>query len=219
MLSIGKKMFIFEIIVPCLLIIMGFVMLRATKVPEKTALAIPFTVQAPTLDWNHNKDCEEASLAMVNAYLDGQSQERLLIGDAVNAINQLKNWENQNIGYNRDTGANETMRMAEGAFGIRVKQITDYSANDLKRALSNNHPVLLTINAQQLHNPKYPDIFYHVFVVTGYDGDNFIVNDPGTESGLGNVYSFETLKNAAADWDHSAQKMDPARKIALILSK
>jgi hypothetical protein len=218
-MTIGKKLFIFEMSVLLLIIIGGSFLIRTTKVPEKVSLSIPFTVQAPIANWDHNKDCEEASLTMVNAYLDGQTQELVPTADAVKSIGQLKAWENANIGYNKDTGASETTLMAEGAFGLRVRQITDYSANDLKRALSQNHPVLLLIDAKKLGNPKYPQTFYHVFVVRGYDGDNFIVHDPGTESGNSNVYSFETLKNAAADWNHITQKMDSTHKVALIISK
>ncbi|KKR41046.1 MAG: hypothetical protein UT75_C0002G0083, partial [Candidatus Yanofskybacteria bacterium GW2011_GWE2_40_11] len=47
----------------------------------------------------------------------------------------------------------------------------------------------------------------------------FIVNDPGTTQGNGMIYSFDTLKQAAADWNNSAKTMDATIKIALILSK
>ncbi len=221
MLSTGKKLFIFEMSVLALIIIGGVLMIKSTRVPASVQLSIPFTPQAPTDHWDRNEDCEEASLTMANAYLDGQTQDRVPVGDALNAINQLKAWENANIGYNMNTGAEATSLMAQGAFGLNVKQIIDYSAYDLKRALTQNKVVLLMINARLLGNPKYAASgpLYHVIVVRGYDGNNFTVNDPGTDSGNSNVYSFEVLKKAAADWDQEKHKMDPNHKVALIISK
>lgn len=189
--------------------------------PQSVVLQVPFTPQAPTDHWSRNEDCEETSLTMANAYLDGQTQDQMSATDAQKAINALKTWEGVNIGYNANTGADATTQMARGAFGLLVNQIKDYSEADLKNELAKNHVILLPINARLLNNPKYLDNgpLYHMIVVRGYRGDDFIVNDPGTDSGDGNVYNFSTLKNAAADWDNGAQKMDPSRKIALVLSK
>ena len=191
------------------------------KLPFAVILQVPFTSQAPTGNWDRNEDCEETSIVMATAFLNGQTGDRMPAGDAQKAIIQLKAWENINQGYNDDTGADATTKMAEGAFGLHVTQIHGYSETDLKMALAANHPVLLPINAKLLHNPKYlnggPQ--YHMILVRGYQHGRFIVNDPGTESGDGNEYSFETLKNAAADWDNNLQSMDLSRKVALVLSK
>ena len=191
------------------------------SVPYAVILPVPFTTQAPNGNWNRNEDCEETSITMANAFLNGQSEDHMPALDAQKAINALKSWEQINAGYNANTGADATMQMAQGAFGILVTQIKDYTELDLKKALAKNHPILLPINAKLLQNPKYLNggPLYHMILVRGYHSGRFIVNDPGTESGDGNEYSFETLKNAAADWDNAAQAMDPNRKIALILSK
>jgi hypothetical protein len=81
--------------------------------------------------------------------------------------------------------------------------------------------VLLPINARKLGNPKYQDTgpLYHMIVVRGYSEKAFIVNDPGTNEGNGNTYTFEVLKTAASDWNEAAKKMESDRKIALVLSK
>lgn len=189
--------------------------------PFAVILQVPFTSQAPNGNWDRNEDCEETSIVMAMAFLNGQTGDKMQRVDAQKAINQLKAWENINNGYNADTGADTTTKMAEGAFGLRVTAITDYSENDLKKALAQNHPVLLPINAKLLNNPKYlnggPQ--YHMILVRGYHNGKFIVNDPGTESGDGNEYTFDILKNASADWNQTTQAMDPTAKIALILSK
>ena len=189
--------------------------------PTALNLDVPFTDQAPTGKWDRNEDCEETSITMANAYLNGNHDADLPPAVAQKYINSLKTWEGENIGYNANTGAYATSHMAEGAFRITVKQIKDYTEDDLKRALVDGHVVLLPINARLLGNPTYLNNgpLYHMIVVRGYTADGFIVNDPGTVDGDSNVYSFATLHNAAADWNSSAQTMDSTIKIALVLSK
>lgn len=211
--------------------IIGIVLLASTfavlsyftkpSLPFAVILQVPFTSQAPNGNWNRNEDCEETSITMAMAFLNEQTGDKIPAGDAQNAINQLKAWENTNNGYNADTGASATMKMAEGAFGLQVTELFDYSEVDLKKALSENHPILLPINAKLLNNPKYLNggPLYHMILLRGYHNGKFIVNDPGTESGDGNEYTFSTLKNAAADWDIATQTMDMTQKIALVLSK
>jgi len=201
--------------------VIAVVFFNSKKAPASLILQVPFTAQAPTNNWSRNEDCEETSVTMANAYLNGQTGDRMSATDAQKAINELKSWEQVNTGYNANTGADATMHMAQGAFGILVTQIKDYTEQDLKNELAKNHVILLPINARKLGNPKYQDNgpLYHMIVVRGYNSKEFIVNDPGTDSGDGNVYTFATLKNASADWDNVAQAMDPNRKVALILSK
>ena len=189
--------------------------------PKELLLSVPFTDQAPTGKWDRNEDCEEASIAMAQAYLDGNKNDKLPALVAQEYITKLRRWENANLCYNADTGAYATSRMAEGTFGITVRQIKNYTEIDLKKELAKNHVILLPINARLLGNPAYAESgpTYHMIVVRGYNTSGFIVNDPGTEQGNGMVYSFETLKKSAADWNNSAQIMDSNIKIALILSR
>lgn len=189
--------------------------------PSELNLDVPFTDQAPTGKWDRNEDCEEASIAMAQAYLTGDTENLLPSAGAQSYISRLRAWENANIGYNRDTGAYATSRMAEGTFGLKVQQIHNYTKNDLKRALAKHHVVLLPIDARKLQSQQYTNSgpTYHMLVVRGYDPDSFIVNDPGTSDGNGVKYSFETLFDAAADWNNATQMMDHTIKIALVLSR
>jgi hypothetical protein len=189
--------------------------------PPTLILQVPFSPQAPTDKWDRNEDCEETSITMANAFLSGNTQNELPASEAQKAIDNLKIWENANLGYNIDTGSAATTRMAEGAFAMKVKQIKDFTEQDLKQALAGNHPILLPIDARLLNNPRYRNSGpqYHMIVIRGYKGEKFVVNDPGTNSGNGNEYTFETLKNAAADWNQAEQKMDNTAKIALVMSK
>ncbi|OGE88284.1 MAG: hypothetical protein A3J07_00630 [Candidatus Doudnabacteria bacterium RIFCSPLOWO2_02_FULL_49_13] len=198
-----------------------FVMSKIDPPLRSVILHVPFTSQAPNNNWDRNEDCEETSITMANAYLNGQTVDKLPAMASQASIDLLKKWEQANLGYNADTGADATTRMAQGAFGLQVKQIKDFTEQDLKRELIQGHPILLPINARLLGNPKYQEAgpFYHMIVLRGFDDHGIIVNDPGTDSGDGNVYSFETLRQAAADWNQADRRMEPSRKILLVLSK
>lgn len=190
-------------------------------VASSVILQVPFTPQAPTDNWSRNEDCEETSITMANAFLSGTTENEVPSDEAQKAIDNLKIWEQANLGYNANTGSEATTKLAEGAFAMKVKQLKNFSEQDLKEALSDHHPILLPINARLLGNPKYFDngLLYHMIVIRGYTEKGFIVNDPGTNEGNGNVYSFNVLKNAASDWDQVSKQMNPNQKIALVMSK
>ena len=190
-------------------------------IPATVILQVPFSAQAPTNDWSRNEDCEETSITMANAFIGGNTEDKLPADAAQNAINNLKAWENSNLGYNANTGVDATTKMAEGAFNLKITQIQNFTEADLKTALSNNYPILLPINAKLLDNAQYANggPVYHMIVIRGFKGDTFIVNDPGTDSGDGNQYPFSVLQNASADWNNVTQKIDPTRKFALVVSK
>lgn len=200
---------------------LALVMGRHQPLPNSVVLDVPFTDQAPTGKWDRNEDCEETSIVMARAYLTGDTSDIVPPAEAQESITALKQWEAANIGYNANTGAYATSHMAEGAFSLKVDQIKDYTADDLKQALVDHHVILLPINARLLGNPTYAESgpLYHMIVVRGYTTDGFVVNDPGTVNGDANIYSFDTLHNAAADWNQQAKILDPTIKIALILSK
>jgi hypothetical protein len=204
----GVGLIIFKIVIPKI-------------IPAKVILQVPFSAQAPTNNWSRNEDCEETSITMANAFLTNTTQDKLPARAAQEAINNLKKWENANLGYNIDTGADATERMAKGAFGLTIKQISNFTKEDLKKELADGHPILLPINAKLLGSPQYLNDgpTYHMIVIRGFKGDTFIVNDPGTNNGDGNEYSFAILQKASADWDNATQTIDSNRKIALVVSK
>ncbi len=201
-------LFIFKVVIPKVM-------------PATVILQVPFSAQAPTNDWNRNEDCEETSITMANAFLTGTTQDKLPADAAQNAINNLKAWEQINLGYNANTGVDATTQMAQGAFGLKITQIQNFTETDLKTALENNHPILLPINAKLLGSAQYANggPTYHMIVLRGFKGDTFIVNDPGTDNGDGNEYPFSVLENASADWNNATKSIDSTRKFALIVSR
>ncbi len=201
-------LFLFRVVVPM-------------SLPETTILPIPFSTQAPNNNWDRNEDCEETSVTMANAFLTGNTLDKLPASAAQEAINNLKKWEQENLGYNTDTGVGATTKMAEGAFGLKIKQINNFTEEDLKRELADKHPILLPLNAKFLGTQQYINggPTYHMVVIRGFKGSTFIINDPGTNGGNRNEYSFETLKKAAADWNNLTKSMEENRKVALVVSK
>ncbi len=194
---------------------------RMVLAPASYVLPVPFSPQALDNNWDHNEDCEETSIVMANAYLSGNTDNILSVTMAEHDIDAVKEWEQAHLGYNADTGADASTTMAEQVFELKIEKIKDFSEHDLKIALSHKHPVLLPINSSLLESPQYRDVpaFYHMIIIRGYTDKGFIVNDPGTSEGNGNVYSFETLQKAATDWNHDAKKMEPDTKVALVVSK
>jgi len=223
-MKLSKSNILFVGLALIILIIAGYYIFKTAplkNLPADFLLRVPFSAQAPTDNWSRNEDCEETSLVMANAFLNGNTVERLTASTTQAAINYLKKWEQANLGYNADTGASATTKMAQDGLGLKVKQIKDYTEADLKTALVKGHPVLLPINAKLLGSPQYllDGPTYHMIVIKGFKGHTFIVNDPGTDGGAGNEYTFTILRQASADWNNAAKTMDPTRKMALIISK
>ncbi len=222
--KITKSHLLYASMIFVLLLGVGFYVFKfvnSKNIPATFILPVPFSAQAPTNDWSRNEDCEETSLAMVNAFLNGNTKENISAIPTQATIDNLKIWEEKNLGYNADTGAKTTTRMAQDALGLKIKQIENYTALDLKKELLKGHPILLPINAKLLGIPQYLEDgpTYHMIVIRGFRDNTFIVNDPGTNNGDGNEYTFSVLQKASADWDNTLKKMDPTKKIALIVSK
>ncbi len=183
------------------------------------SLKVPFTTQAPTGKWENNENCEEASAIMVNAYLTGFTGDQLTASSTQESISILVRWEQDNTGHTANNGVDEIAQMIEEVFQLKTAQLEDFTADDLKNELVQNHVLILPINMNLLGNPEYPkDQKYHVLVIRGYTPAGFLVNDPGLSSGRNNLYSFDTLANATSDWDSTKNELIP-RKVVLSVWK
>lgn len=200
----------------------------ATTTPSSTPvqpavlnLKIPFTPQAPTGNWDelHNEACEEASAIMANAYLTGDTDVTMPAADVEAEISKLTSWQDQNFGYHLDTTAAETAKMIEDVYGLQTKVFNDYSFQDIKDQLNLHHVVILPVNGQLIGNPNYkqPGPIYHMLVVRGYTSTGLITNDSGTRRGENYPYTFSTLHNAGADWDHSINSIDQSKKVMIVV--
>ena len=185
------------------------------------SLPVPFTTQAPTGKWDNNENCEEASAIMANAYLTGYTADELTVSSTQESINILVKWEQEHFGHTDNNGADEIAQMIEGVFHLKTAQLKNFTSDDLKRELLQHHVLILPISMKLLGNPQYPNNgqTYHVVVIRGFSLAGFRVNDPGLSSGKNNLYSFETLFRAAADWDSVNRALIGDRKVVISVWK
>ena len=188
--------------------------------PDQLNLAVPFTSQAPTGNWDteHEELCEEASSLMVDRYFIGQKITDS--ADAEAGMQKLVDWENTNLGTMESTTAAQTASMIRSVYGLTINLKSNPTIEDIKQALTNGNLIILPAAGRKLGNPYFtaPGPLYHMLVIKGYikNGD-IITNDPGTKHGADYVYSSKTLLAANGDWNDG----DPANgdKVLLEVSK
>jgi len=190
--------------------------------PAVFALKVPFTPQAPTANWDqlHNEACEEAVAIMANAYFSGNNAATLPPDYVEQQLGALTVWEQQNLGRNLDTTSAETARMISAVYGLKTEVIKDFAAADLQRELLAGHLVLISEDGRLLGNPNYrqPGPVHHMLLLRGYTPEGFVTNDSGTRKGENYFYTFDAIKNAAADWNTAANTVDQTQKLAIIVS-
>lgn len=173
--------------------------------PSEKRLAVPFTSQAPTANWDavHEETCEEASVIMAAAYYHGESG-RIDPTEAERRIQEVLKFETDNYGSNQDTSATETKRFLEGMYpdlSADVVPVTD--ADSIKQYIAQGLPVIIPANGKTLPNPNFRNggPTYHMLVVRGYTSTDFITNDPGTRLGENFLYTYDGLLNSIHDWN------------------
>lgn len=171
------------------------------KLATEIQLDVPFLLQAPKQNWvdPFEDACEEASLLMVDAYYNKKGSD-FTPDEGIAAILGVTSYEDRTYGHNKDTTTEEVAKTAINYFGFRTASIQDVeTANDIKKVLSQGHPVIVPAYGKALGNPNFrnggPD--YHMLVIKGYTADGyFITNDPGTRNGKGYLYKESVLMNA-----------------------
>lgn len=194
----------------------------SVSLPSSAQLKAPFTSQAPHANWDvlHEEACEEASLLMLKWFADGRGAMQIKAGEAEAAIAAMTNWENENLGpfaeFKSLTVA-QLKGVAKQYFDLAAHVDYDIAADDIRARIAAGHPVLVPAAGRLLGNPhfKQPGPLYHMLVVTGYSGNEFITNDPGTRHGFGYRYSEDVLLNAIHDWTGKGETIERGRKAML----
>lgn len=174
-----------------------------TVIPEKASLKVPFTTQAPLVNWDalHEEACEEASLIMYHHFVTGTDFESTT--SAEKEIQDLVAFETQN-GYNVDVTTTELSQIASKYYGMNSgRVIKNASIDDIKKEIASGRPVIVPAAGKLLQNPNFKNggPNYHMLIIKGYDQTNFITNDPGTRKGEYYTYTFDVFYNAIHDWD------------------
>lgn len=191
----------------------------AVETPAEVLLDVPFTSQAPHSNWAmpYQEACEEASIIMTASFLENR---RLNNDIADQEILRIVEWEQKN-GFAADTNIADTAKIAEAIYGVKAKVYYDneVTIENIKQQLAEGNPVILPAAGRLLENPNFtpPGPEYHMLVVIGFDGKNFITNDPGTRNGHYYEYPAEMLIYAIHDWKSSKKDILEGRKAMLVL--
>lgn len=195
----------------------------AKELPKEVLLSVPFTPQAPTANWDelHNEACEEASVLMAAAFFKGDKRSLVPASEAEREIEKLTEWQKDTLGYYLSIDANETVQMIEEVYGLQAEVVKEFSEDSMKRALADQKLILVPVNGRVLGNPYFrqPGPIYHMFVITGYNKNEFIVNEPGTKRGQDYRYTYNTIRGAVGDYDHHTKETDPSQPAIIIVSK
>lgn len=195
-----------------------------TALPSKISLEVPFTPQAPFANWDayHEEACEEASLIMLKYFLDGK---KLTPDKAEQEIQNMIAYEIKNYGDYEDTSAQQNADLFYAFYGKlsdgkNLKVIYDFSKEDLKKYLSEGNPIIVPAAGRELGNPYFtqPGPVYHNLLLTGYDGNMIITNDPGTKRGKNYRYNINTLYSAIHDFPGNLDDIDQGRKAMIVVS-
>ena len=197
---------------------------QTTKtIPVEINLAVPFTSQAPTGDWNqpYQDACEEASVLMVKEYY-ANGPKLIDKSVATKAILAMVAFEDTLFGYNIDTTVAETALLAQKMYGLQAEILENPTIEQLKARLDKGQPIIFPAAGQLLKNPYFtpPGPTYHMAVIRGYTKDNkFIVNDPGTKRGNAFLYSFDMVMRSIHDWNGGADILKGKKRVLILHPK
>lgn len=188
---------------------------------DSIALKVPFISQAPLGKWDelHNNACEEAALIIVNAFWQNRA---LTPESAEKEIQNLVAWQINNWGSHKDLTLQEVAKLAREYYGYKwARVVKEITVDDIKKELSLGNPVILPLAGREIKNPYYrqPGPYYHMLVVTGYEQNKFITNDPGTRRGENYSYDQTLLFAAIHDWPGEDKDILVGPKAMLIIEK
>ncbi len=183
-------------------------------------LAVPFTSQAPTANWNEpfQDACEEAAILMADYYLRGlnmpspQQVEDTLVA--------MIDWEGVHMNGDIDMSISELAYFAKNYLGYQNYDIVeDLTADKIRSYLDEGLPVIVPANGKRLANPNFRNggPIYHMLVVKGYVEDKFITNDPGTRKGADFIYTVDNLMYSIADWNEKEHQASGAKRALVLL--
>lgn len=196
---------------------------QTIKIDPRTQINVPFIVQAPFADWSerYQETCEEASILMVHNFFEGIA--KLGEEEMKTQIDTLTDWGDNKFSGNLDTNIEDTALYLLEYFKYapeRIKIIKDPTIDDLKAILDKGYPIIVPAAGRELGNKYFtqPGPLYHMLVLTGYDHDQFITNDPGTKRGEGYRYKQEVLYNAIHDWTGDKDTILEGGKTVLVIT-
>ena len=192
----------------------------AIALPSQHILSVPFTAQAPTGNWGSPFDeaCEEASIIMVDRFLRSGSMDASTVQQE---IERIVAWEQSHFGNHEDTSIADTARVAEELYGYKATISSTVTAQQIKKFISRGNPVIIPVFGRALNNPHYraPGPLYHMVVIVGYEGEDFIIHDPGTRFGKAMRFNSSTVLSAIHDLTNPESSIAQGTPRILVLKK
>ncbi len=178
----------------------------AVAIPDTLNLSVLFVPQAPKKNWDtlHEDACEEASMAMMQAYLGDVSS--MSLDDMEQKLKDIVAYETKTFGANgwQSTSAADTAAVMRDFLGLKTAKVVPItSLDDVKREIAKGFPVMLPSSGKLLYNPNFKNGGppYHMLVAKGFTKTTVITNDPGTRLGADYAYKNDVLWNAIHDWN------------------
>ena len=193
------------------------VIVEVPSLAANVSLSVPFTSQAPYEDWSapYQEACEEAALLMIDAYMQGTTLPASVANEKILSLTDAV----AKAGYGESMTIAELATFVQQWYGFRSRIIEDVTVESIKEELRAGHPVIVPAAGKELQNPYFSGggPWYHMLVITGFDEDEFITNDPGTALGHGFRYQQDHLLSAIHDWTGQEQTISEGKKVMLIL--
>lgn len=189
--------------------------------PGSVRLTMDFASQAPLGDWNppYDEACEESSLIIVRHFLEETSLDANVMNKEI--LEMVAHEESKGLPI--DIDMHQLAQVAKDMFGYSTTVVegADVTIDRIESELANGNPVILPLSGQDIGNPYYSGDGppYHVLVVVGYDGNNFVTHDVGTKRGEYYIYRKETIMNAIHDWNGSVDTIRSGPKRMLVVTK
>ena len=173
--------------------------------PAELNLAVPFTSQAPTGNWDalHEDACEEASFFMATEFYKGRAAGKVdpVIADP-ELYKQVDRQTALGMGYSISTA--EAVAFIKDYYQLNTVVVENPTVEQIKELIRAGKPVIVPAAGRELGNPNFTGAgpLYHMLVIRGYTATTFITNDPGTRNGENYVYTIDVLMNAIGDWNN-----------------
>ena len=167
--------------------------------PEKPVQDLPFVVQAPYGVWSDPwaSFAEEATAYMAYLWANNlEAQGKEIDGQA---LLEARDWELVNLETYKDTDLEQTLRLLNEFYRLRVELSYDVNLETMQAALDEGK--ILIIPIQNLDNPYYgkPGPVSHMLIIYGYEEGTFLTNDPGTIRGDGYSYANQKILESIQD--------------------
>lgn len=183
--------------------------------PKQINLNVPFTSQAPEKDWGQpwQDACEEAAILMMDAYYKKYNLSPLFAKDE---LLRVWDWE-QTKNFGKSIEIQEIQEIFSKYFNFKSNVVENPTVDDIKKSVAGGNPVLVVADGKVLPNPHFRNggPVYHALIIRGYDEDEFITNDPGTQFGKNFKYKYDDLMNAIHDWNNG--NVSEGKKVILVI--